>query len=75
MKQYVIKIFLIIPIVLLMVTSCSNYLELEPEGDLIQQEFWKTKEQVSSAVAGCYASMNQEGFMEKVLLIFDSQKC
>ena len=68
MKQYVIKIFLIIPIVLLMVTSCSNYLELEPEGDLIQQEFWKTKEQVSSAVAGCYASMNQEGFMEKVLL-------
>ena len=48
--------------------SCSDYLELEPRDNLIQQEFWQSKEQVASAVAGCYASMNQTAFTDRVLL-------
>ena len=67
MKQNIIKIFKIVPILLLTLSSCSSYLELEPQDNLIQNEFWQNKEQVSSAVAGCYASMNQSGFTDRVL--------
>ncbi|ALJ04736.1 hypothetical protein APS56_06170 [Pseudalgibacter alginicilyticus] len=41
---------------------------MEPQDSLIQQEFWQNKEQVSAALAGCYASMNQSGFTDRVLL-------
>lgn len=38
-------------------TSCSDWLTLAPEDGVTLQEFWKTKEQVNSAVVGCYASL------------------
>jgi hypothetical protein len=38
-------------------TSCNKYLDLQPQDGIIRQEFWKTKEQVQSAVIGCYASL------------------
>ncbi|GAA3649966.1 RagB/SusD family nutrient uptake outer membrane protein [Flavivirga jejuensis] len=43
-------------------------MELEPQDNLIQGEFWQNKEQVSAAVAGCYASMNQSAFTSRVLM-------
>ena len=68
MKRNIIKIYVIIPILIITLFSCDSYLQLEPQDSLIQQEFWQNKEQVSAALAGCYASMNQSGFTEKVLL-------
>lgn len=62
-----IKILIIVPLILATLSSCTDYLELEPEDSLIQQEFWQNKEQVSAAVAGCYASMNQSGFTDRLL--------
>ena len=38
-------------------TSCNKYLSLQPQDGIIRQEFWQTKEQVQSAVIGCYASL------------------
>lgn len=67
MKQNIIKIFTTLCIALVSLASCDSYLDLEPTDTLIQQEFWKSKEQVSSAVAGIYAAMNQSGFTDKVL--------
>ncbi|MDO7171648.1 RagB/SusD family nutrient uptake outer membrane protein [Mariniflexile sp. AS56] len=68
MKRNIIKIYAIIPILFITLFSCDSYLQLEPQDSLIQQEFWQNKEQVSAALAGCYASMNQSGFTDKVLL-------
>jgi hypothetical protein len=67
MKKNIIKILSIISITLI-TSSCGDFLELEPKDNLIQQEFWKNKEQVGAAVAGCYASMNQSDFTSKTLL-------
>ena len=66
MKQNIIKIFAIVPLIFATLSSCSQYLELEPQDNLIQKEFWQNKEQVAAAVAGCYASMNQSGFTDRV---------
>lgn len=38
-------------------TSCNKYLDLQPQDGIIRQEFWKTKEQVQTAVIGCYGSL------------------
>ena len=45
------------------VSSCSDYLELEPEDDLVSTEFWRTREDVDAVVAGAYnglAGMSDE---------------
>lgn len=53
---------------LLLTTSCKDYLELEPQDNLVQDEFWQNKEQVNSAVAACYAAMNESGFTDRVIM-------
>ncbi|ANW95406.1 hypothetical protein AXE80_03535 [Wenyingzhuangia fucanilytica] len=67
MKQNILKIFTLISALLLTLTSCDDYLDLQPKDSLIQQDFWKNKEQVKAALAGCYASMNQSAFTDRVL--------
>ncbi len=53
---------------LMATTSCKDYLELEPQDNLVQDEFWQNKEQVNSAVAACYAAMNESGFTDRVIM-------
>lgn len=54
-------------VAILTLSSCDNWLNLAPEDGVIRQEFWKTKEQVNSAVVGCYASM-QDGPVTNMFL-------
>ncbi len=37
--------------------SCKKWLTLQPQDGIVREEFWKTKEQIQSAVIGCYASL------------------
>src|SRR5665647_1646447 len=41
----------------ILTTSCEKWLDLKPEDGIIRQNFWKTKEDVKSAVIGCYSSL------------------
>lgn len=43
--------------VVLSIVSCKKYLDLKPENGIIRENFWKTKEQLQSAVIGCYSSL------------------
>ena len=49
-------------------TSCEDFLDLKPKDNLIKEEFWQNKEQVNTAIAACYASMNETGFMDKIIM-------
>lgn len=44
-------------IAVMITTSCEKWLDLKPEDGIIRDNFWKTKEDVKSAVIGCYASL------------------
>jgi len=55
MKKY--RNILLTFILLALFSSCTNWLNLAPEDGVIREEFWKTKEDVHSAVIGCYASI------------------
>ncbi len=37
--------------------SCKKWLDLKPLDGIVRQDYWQTKEQVKSAVIGCYASL------------------
>jgi len=53
------SIYQISLLALLMVSasSCNKYLELKPQNGIIKENFWQTKEQLQSAVIGCYYSL------------------
>ncbi|MFB6340809.1 RagB/SusD family nutrient uptake outer membrane protein [Saccharicrinis sp. FJH62] len=52
-----IKSIILILTVLLTVSSCKDWLYVEPENGIIVEEFWQSKEDVHSAMMGIYASM------------------
>ena len=38
-------------------TGCSDWLHLEPESELIREEFWQTGDDVQAVVAGTYKEL------------------
>lgn len=65
MKKYIGFLFAVI--LMSVLSSCADWLTLSPEDGVIREEFWQTKEQVNSAVVGCYASL-LDGPVEKMFL-------
>ncbi|KHJ39266.1 SusD family protein [Pedobacter glucosidilyticus] len=57
MKLRKIYITLLLTLFLGSFTSCNKWLELKPQDGIVGSEFWQTKEQVQSAVIGCYSSL------------------
>ncbi|MGM9478770.1 RagB/SusD family nutrient uptake outer membrane protein [Pedobacter sp. GSP4] len=55
MKKIIYSIGIIM--MLIMSTSCKKWLDLQPRDGITRQGFWKTKEDIQAAVAGCYASL------------------
>ncbi|GHV26726.1 membrane protein [Bacteroidia bacterium] len=49
-------------------SSCTDWLNLAPEDGVVRNKFWKTKEEVNSAVMGCYASLMEDNMMERYFL-------
>lgn len=47
----------IIVSLILLTTSCNDWLYTEPENGIIRNDYWKSKEDVNAAVMGCYASL------------------
>ncbi len=64
-----IYLLLVSACVWLLPSSCSSWLDLKPQDGLIQAEFWKNKEQVASAVTGCYTSIINAGLPQRVVLL------
>ena len=48
---------MIVLLILAALTSCSKFLEEEPSGSLSMAHYYKTAEQVSAAVNGCYEGL------------------
>ncbi|PWK18119.1 putative outer membrane starch-binding protein [Arcicella aurantiaca] len=44
-------------LLLIIPTSCDNWLDLQPQDGITKDKFWKTKEQVQAGMSGIYASM------------------
>ena len=57
MQNIKYHLWILILLSVISVSSCKKWLELEPEDGLIEQDYWRTKEQLQAAVMGCYGSL------------------
>ncbi|MBN2613395.1 MAG: RagB/SusD family nutrient uptake outer membrane protein [Bacteroidales bacterium] len=58
MKKFIYSVLTV-----LTVSSCSEWLNLQPEDGVFREIYWKTKEETKAALNGCYASMMEDNVM------------
>lgn len=66
MKKNILNIWVFTLVSVLVLTSCDDYLELQPKDALIQEEFWQNEDHVASALAGCYSSLTATNFTDRL---------
>ena len=50
-------------------SSCSDFLEIEPQNEIILEKFWNEKADVNTILAGCYSGM-QDGAVIKRMMVW-----
>lgn len=57
--------------------SCDDFFELKPQNEMVLEEFWQTESDVLSVVGSCYRSMQEPGFMQRLIVWgeFRSDNC
>lgn len=59
--------YLVIALMVLMQVSCNDWLDLQPPGGLVRDEFWKSKEDVEAVLMASYESF---GSLNRTLFVF-----
>ena len=49
-------------------SSCTDWLNPKPLDSLVGDDYWKTKDDVESAVYACYEAMTQKAYMQRIIL-------
>jgi hypothetical protein len=49
-------------------SSCSDFLDIEPQNEIILEKFWNEKADVDGIVAGCYSGMQSEGMLMRMMV-------
>ena len=49
-------------------TSCSDFLEIKPQNEIILEQFWNEKADVEAIIAGCYSGMQSEAVIKRMMV-------
>jgi hypothetical protein len=49
-------------------TSCSDFLEIKPQNEIIFEDFWNEKTDVDAIVAGCYSALQGDAVMRRMMI-------
>lgn len=49
-------------------SSCGDFLEIEPQNEVLFENFWNEKADVDAMVAGCYARMQDDDVLSRMLI-------
>ncbi|OKY84491.1 MAG: hypothetical protein BHV69_08930 [Bacteroidales bacterium 52_46] len=57
--------------------SCEDFFDLKPQNEMVLEEFWQNESDALSVVGSCYRSMQEPGFMQRLLVWgeFRSDNC
>ncbi|HOG04881.1 MAG: RagB/SusD family nutrient uptake outer membrane protein [Paludibacter sp.] len=64
----VFRIVLFVIVVSVLTTGCDSWLELKPENEIVLEDFWKSKADVESVLAGCYKSLSERPVIERMIV-------
>ena len=51
-----------------LLTSCSDFLEIEPLSEIVLENFWNEKADVDGIIAGCYSGMQADGLVRRMII-------
>lgn len=57
----------IVPASLFTFTSCDDFLTITPTNSIVEEEYWQDKNDLNNALMGCYKSMTEESFLNRVI--------
>ena len=63
-----IKNLILLPALALSLSSCTDWLELKPTTQIIEEDMWKSQTDVEAVVASCYNAMLSNEFMRRVIV-------
>lgn len=49
-------------------TSCSDFLEIKPQNEIVLEDFWNEKADVDNMVAGCYAALESDAAVRRMMM-------
>ena len=52
----------------LSLTSCSDFLEIDPLNEIVMEQFWNEKADVEGIIAGCYSGMQNENVVRRMMV-------
>ena len=50
------------------VTGCADFLEIKPQSEIILEDFWNEKADVDAVVAGCYAALQADPVIRRMMV-------
>lgn len=68
MKNYKIKSFLLVAVAILTLTSCGDFLEIEPKTFVSEDNFWNEKTDIDQMVIGTYVKMQDDAFIRRCIM-------
>ena len=51
-----------------LLTGCSDFLVIEPQNEIIFDQFWNEKADVDAIIAGCYSGLQSEGVIKRMMV-------
>jgi len=63
-----ITIFAVSILLLIGATSCSEWLDIRPEGEIILDDYWQTESEAQAVMASCYRNMIQDGYIQSIFV-------
>ena len=52
----------------LTMTGCTDFLEIEPQNEIIMEKFWTDKNDVHSIITGCYSAFQSEANVKRMMI-------
>ena len=49
-------------------TSCSDFLEIEPLNEIVLENFWNEKADVDGIIAGCYSGLQADALVRRMII-------
>lgn len=59
---------LLLGIMTVMLSSCADWLFIQPAGKVVLDDYWKTESDVENVVAACYRSMVEDDYVKKLIV-------
>lgn len=63
-----IKYIVALPCMVMMMSSCEDFLNTVPLNEIVLENFWENETEVNSVVYSCYSRMSQGDFLTRLLL-------